>query len=65
MNHGMPTTPGSYRDRSARSWRGTLAALASRGEVDGPRVVEAKGGILLAHMGIEASHSRTMAINIA
>ena len=30
------------RSRPAHSWRGRLAVMASRGEVDGPRVREAQ-----------------------
>ncbi|POX88376.1 hypothetical protein C3473_27290 [Mycobacterium kansasii] len=33
------------RDRSAKSWRGSLGAMASRGEVDGPRVQEATAAL--------------------
>lgn len=36
-----PTTLSvDWRDRSPESWRGRKAVLASRGEVDGPRVDE-------------------------
>lgn len=33
------------RDRSAKSWRGSLGAMASRGEVNGPRVEEATAAL--------------------
>ncbi|KUH86522.1 hypothetical protein [Mycobacterium sp. IS-1556] len=33
------------RDRTAREWRGSLGAMASRGEVDGPRVQEATAAL--------------------
>lgn len=33
------------RDRSAMAWRGSLGAMASRGEVDGPRVQEATAAL--------------------
>lgn len=45
----METTTGipivRPRDHSARFWRGRLGALASRGEVDGPRVEECNAAL--------------------
>lgn len=33
------------RSRSAKGWRASLGAMASRGETDGPRVAEAKAAL--------------------
>jgi hypothetical protein len=35
----------TWRDRSALSWRGRQGALATRGEVDGPKVAECKAAL--------------------
>jgi hypothetical protein len=35
----------SWRERSAKSWRGRLAVMASRGEVSGPRVTECQAAL--------------------
>lgn len=40
---GIPTV--HPRDHSARFWRGSLGAMASRGETDGPRVAEARAAL--------------------
>ncbi|WP_328435740.1 hypothetical protein [Nocardia puris] len=37
--------PSDPRSRSPESWRGRLAALASRGEVAGPRVDECRNAL--------------------
>lgn len=37
------------RDRSPMSWRGSLGAMASHGEVDGPRVEEANAALAWWH----------------
>lgn len=38
-------TPDHPRSRSMESWRGRKAVLASRGEVDGPRVAECEAAL--------------------
>lgn len=37
--------PADPRTRSAKGWRASLGAMASRGEVDGPRVAEARAAL--------------------
>lgn len=66
----QPTTDPAAdpRTRTASGWRGRLAALASRGETDGPRVAEARAALewwrhrtyLVREMGMSAEHADSM-----
>lgn len=45
MTTASPAHTAHPHDRSAREWRGSLGAMASRGETDGPRVAEATAAL--------------------
>lgn len=45
MTTASPAHTVHPRDRTAREWRGSLGAMASRGETDGPRVDEARAAL--------------------
>lgn len=60
------------RDRSAVAWRGSLGAMASRGEFDGPRVQEATAALAwwkhrttMIETGIDPSRAEELADLIA
>ncbi|KWX25624.1 hypothetical protein AFM11_05185 [Mycolicibacterium wolinskyi] len=60
--------PADPRTRSAKGWRARLGAMASRGEVDGPRVAEAKAalswwkarGLLVDDLGVDPVRAESL-----